>query len=259
MKEILNKISCCDCLAGFKLLPDSSIDCIWTDPPYNINYHYEEYDDARPQDDYLELMDAVFKESHRVLKDGKVMFMKQWYNNLPAILNIGSKYFTLHNLIIWKNSSPAQPKDNYKPVYEVILMFTKGKINYFNDKFETRKTIMPWNKGRIVNYYGKLTNLWDDIPNVYAGSIKHKEGVYKPGTNEKEHPAQHPIKLVTRCIGFVTKENEIVLDPFIGSGTTAIACKQLNRKFIGFEISEKYCDVAEKRLQQTVLSDVKLK
>lgn len=252
---ILNQIQNIDCLEGLKKIPNESIDCIWTDPPYNINYNYDEYNDSKTGPQYEALMEEIFKTSQFILKPGRCLFMKQWHKNIPLIMLIGLKYFKLHNLIIWKNSSPAQPKDNYKPVYEVIFMFTKGDITYFNDKFETRKTLMPWNKDRIENYYGKITNLWDDIPNIYAGSIKHKEGVYKPGTNEKEHPAQHPIKLVTRCIGFVTQENEIVLDMFMGSGTTAVACKQLNRNFIGFEISKKYIEIANKRLQQDNLQN----
>lgn len=246
----INKIYNMNCLEGLKLIDDNSIDCIWTDPPYNIGYEYNEYDDNKNELEYQKLIEEVFRQSSRILKDGKVMFMKQWYKNIQTILSISSSYLRLHNIIIWKNSSPAQPKDNYKPIYEVIFMFTKRNIDYFNDKFETRKTMMPWNKDKIENYFGKLTNLWDDIPNIYAGSIKHREGIYKTGTNEKEHPAQHPIKLVTRSIGFVTQKDEVVLDMFMGSGTTAVACKQLNRNFIGFEINKEYCDIAEKRLKK---------
>ena len=77
-----------------------------------------------------------------------------------------------------------------------------------------------------------------------------KEGVYEEGTNKKVHPAQHPIKLVTRCIGFVTKKGETILDPFIGSGTTAVACKKIGRNFIGFEIDKKYVDLAQKRVNK---------
>lgn len=250
----INKIYNLDCVKGFLLLESQSIDCVWTDPPYNIEYAYDRYKDNMGLEAYKALMDHVFKECWRVLKPGKTMFMKQFYKNLPFIMEIGCRYFNFHNLIIWKNSSPAQPNDNFKPAYEVILMFTKGEINYFNPKFEVRKTIMPWNKKRAENYYGKLTNIWDDIPYIYGGSIKHKEGIFKPGTNQKAHPCQHPMQLVVRSIGFTTQEGDVILDPFIGSGTTAEACKQLGRKFIGFEISPEYCKIAEERLKQEVLT-----
>ena len=245
-----------DCIQGLSNLAEESIDCVWTDPPYNINYHYEGYDDNLSEKEYWDMIDNVLAGCYKVLKIGKVMFMKQFWKNWYLSVQIAlDKGFKLHNVIIWKNSSPAQPNTNYKPIYEVILMFTKGDIDYFDDKFETRKTIMPWNKSRLENYFGKITNLWTDIPNIYAGSIKHKEGIYKDGTNEKAHPAQHPIKLVTRCIGFVTKEEDVVLDPFIGSGTTAVACKQLNRQCIGYEINPEYCKIAEERLSQKSVSD----
>lgn len=245
-----------DCLEGMKQMDNNSVDCIWTDPPYNINYHYDNYQDNLSEKKYWDLIDNIMIECYRVLKDGKCMFIKQFWKNQYRTTQLAlDKGFKIHNVIIWKNSSPAQPKDNYKPIYEVIIMITKEKLNYFNDKFETRTIIMPWAKGRLENYYGKLTNLWLDIPNIYAGSIKHKEGIYQSGTNKKAHPAQHPIKLVKRCIGFVTKEEDVILDPFIGSGTTAVACKQLNRKFIGFELSKDYCDIANERLSQQNLTN----
>lgn len=240
-----------DCLSGMDKLENDSVDCVWIDPPYNIDYKYEEYDDTLKEDEYKELLEACFSRFQRILKDGGVVFVKQFWKNMPLMFEIGCAYFKFYNMIIWANSSPAQPKTNYKPTYEPIFMFVKGEHpKYFNDKFETRTTIMPWSKKRLENYFGKIGNIWDDIPYVYGGSIKHPEAVYKPGTTEKEHPAQHPIKLVTRSIGFVTKEGDVVLDCFMGSGTTAVACKQLNRKYIGFEISEKYCEIANKRLSQ---------
>lgn len=254
-----NKILQGDCIKEMEKLPDNSIDCIWTDPPYNINYHYNNYSDNLEEDEYYKLLDNCFKEFKRLIKPNKLIFIKQFWRNMPMMLDIGRKYFKFYNQIIWKNSSPAQPKTDYKPMYEVILVFVSGeKPDYFNDKFETRETIMPWNKDRAKNYYGKIGNLWDDIPYVYAGSIKHKEGLYVPGTNRKEHPAQHPEKLVSRSIGFCTKEGEIVLDPFGGSGTVAAVCKKINRGFIIIEKDKHYIDLIKQRLENTTLFEKKL-
>lgn len=247
----LNKVYCMDCLEGMKQVQDQEIDCIWTDPPYNQNYDYSEYKDNLNTNDYFNLINNVVQEGYRVLKEGRFMFIKQSMKNIPMMFEIINKTdFKFHNLIIWKNSSPAQPKNNYKPSYEVIFMLSKGAPIYFNDKFETRKTIMPWDKKSKENYYGKLSNIWDDISYIYGGSIRHPEGIYKDGTNDKLHPCQHPIQLVIRCIGFVTKEEEVILDPFIGSGTTAISSKRLNRNFIGFEIDRAYVELCNKRLSQ---------
>lgn len=252
----LNKVYCMDCLEGLKQLDSNSIDCIWIDPPYNINYKYDIYKDNKEKEEYFNFIKKCLIESERVIKKGKVIFVKQFWKNIPDMLKITDGLLTFWNLIIWKNSSPAQPNDNFKPSYEVIFMFVKGdNIDFFDSKFEVRKTLMPWDKKRKENYYGKISNIWDDVPYIYAGSIKHKEAILKEGTNEKVHPAQHPIQLVIRSIGFVTKENDVVLDFFMGSGTTAVACRQINRNFIGFEISEEYCKVIEKRLSQKKIEE----
>ena len=251
----MNKIIHGDCIEEMKKLGEDSIDCIWTDPPYNINYNYENYKDDLESKEYRSLLHSFLVHSAIVLKEGGCLFIKQFWRNVPLMFDlIKGSSFTFHNMIIWKNSNPHQPKDNFKPAYEVILMFVKGeKIKYFNDKFEVRTTIMPWANKRAENYYGKITNLWEDVPYVYAGSIKHPEAVMEEGTKKKVHPAQHPLQLVIRCIGFVTKEGDTILDPFLGSGTTAVACKQLKRNCIGIEIDEKYVKVAKKRLEQKTL------
>jgi len=242
-------IYCGDCLEVMREMEDNSVDCLWTDPPFNIGYKYLEYKDNKEKSEYINILKEIDVQCKRLLKENRVLFMKQFHKNIPLILN--NITMNVHNIIIWKNSSPAQPKDNYKPIYEPIFMFINGdNIHYFNDKFETRKTILPWDKKKLENFYGKLTNIWDDIPPVYAGSIRHPEGIYSK-SGKKEHQAQHPVKLVTRSIGFTTKENDLVLDPFLGSGTTLVACKELGRRGIGIEISEKYCEIAVKRLKNT--------
>lgn len=251
----LNKVYNEDCLLGFQKLEDNSIDCIWTDPPFNVGYKYNKYKDRLEREDYKNFMGRVMLQCYRVLKEGKFLFVKQTYRNLDLMIDIRYN-FKLHNLIVWKNSNTDQPKNNYKTQYEVILMFLKGKEpDYFNPNFETKKTVLPFEAGGGINLNGKLTNLWLDIPNLYAGAIIHPEAVIKEGTKSKAHPAQHPKQLVKRCIGFVTKENDIVLDCFIGSGTTAVACKELNRNFIGFEIDKTYCQIAEERLKQQIITD----
>ena len=108
--------------------------------------------------------------------------------------------------------------------------------------------IMSWNKDRAENAKFQLLDYWDDIPLVYAGSIKHKEAILEHGTCKKAHPCQMPEMLPGRAILFSTDENDIVLDPFTGSGTTAMACKKLKRQFIGSEISEEYFKIIKSRL-----------
>lgn len=251
----INKIHNADCIELMKEIDEDSIDCIWTDPPYNINYSYENYKDDLESQEYKKLLSQLMENASIILKPGGVLFIKQFWRNMPLMFDIfKDTKFKFWNLVIWENSNPHQPKDNFKPAYEVIFMFVLGdKIRYWDEKFEVRTTLMPWDKSRKENYYGKISNLWKDIPYVYAGSIKHPEAQLKEGTKQKQHPAQHPMQLVKRCIGFATKENDLILDPFMGSGTSALACKQMKRNFIGIEIDEEYCKLANKRLSQQSL------
>lgn len=103
--------------------------------------------------------------------------------------------------------------------------------------------------GYSTEYKGQLKDRWDNIPFVYAGSIRHPEAVLIPGTNKKAHPCQMPVALAERAILFSTNEGDVVLDPFIGSGSTAIACVRTKRLYIGIEISEEYCQLAHHRLR----------
>jgi DNA modification methylase len=107
--------------------------------------------------------------------------------------------------------------------------------------------------GYSTQYRGQLKDRWDDIPFVYAGSISHPEAILKPGSNSKAHPCQMPVKLVGRAIMFSTDAGDLVLDPFLGSGTTTVAAKELGRRWIGIEIEEKYCQIAVERLRQEYL------
>ena len=97
---------------------------------------------------------------------------------------------------------------------------------------------------------GQLLDYWSDIPPVYAGSIRHKEAIMQPGTNKKAHPTQMPVGLATRAIVFSSDTDDTILDPFMGSGTTGVACVQTGRNFIGIEIDRNYYEIAEKRIKE---------
>ena len=154
------------------------------------------------------------------------------------------------NIIIWKRKSCANYSDKYLGGYEIIFFFTKNKENKFVPEGFLRDTQFLKRWDGTKEYKGRLNDLWDDIKPVTAGDLKHPEGCYKEGSGSKEHPAQHPEELVLRSIKCATNEGDVVLDIFMGSGTTANACRKCNRKYIGFEISPEYCKVAEKRICQ---------
>lgn len=248
-----NNIYNIDCIEGIKLIDNESVQTIWTDPPYNINYDYKgQYNDKR--NNYYLWCEEWIKECYRILKSNGSIFIKMWSLNMPKICEILEKTgFKLKNIIVWKRHSQAGYKDRFLGGYETIIFYTKTDNNkFYPDRvLEKTKFTSRWDDKK--EYKGRLHDLWIDIKPIFSGSLKHREGVYKEGTGEKLHPAQHPIALVSRCIISSTDKDDVVVDLFMGSGTTAVACSQLGRNFIGFEISQYYCNLAKKRLAQSKL------
>jgi site-specific DNA-methyltransferase (adenine-specific) len=99
-----------------------------------------------------------------------------------------------------------------------------------------------------------MLDTWDDITYVYAGSVVHPEAILRPGTCKKEHPCQMPQGIAARAMLFSTDPGDLIVDPFSGSGTTLRTAKNLSRKAIVIEIDERYCELAVKRMRQTVMA-----
>lgn len=252
-----------DCISGMREhIPDNSIDCVWTDPPFNIGYKYDKYQDDRDLQEYFAWCKDWVRECHRILKPEGSIFIKMWSRYIFEFQKILTECgFVFQNIIVWKRKNCANYCSRFLGGYEIIFFFTKSKENKFIPEGFLRETqfLEKWDGSKT--FKGRLNDLWDDIKPVVAGSLRHPEGCYKEGTGSKEHPAQHPEELVIRSIKCTTNEGDIVLDCFMGSGTVANACKKCNRRFIGFEISDQYCDVAQKRLSaemQTLLDTFKI-
>jgi DNA modification methylase len=220
-----------DCLEGCRKLPDNSIDLIITDPPYNfIAYGGGFYDYGKVgARTYLTKLKKLkcdkyapsefLKEAKRILKKFNFVvfcnkFLIKDYINF-AVKN--SFNFDIHCLIK-KNPIPA-------------------KQNHFLHNIEYIVVIRE--KGATFNLKCNLS----DYEKYYITTSKQN----------KLHPAQKPVELIRKYIRVLSKEGDIVLDGYGGSGTTYVACKQLNRKFIGFEINKEYCEIAKKRLAQQIL------
>ena len=204
----LNTIQNIDCIKGFKMLPDKSIDLILTDPPYGLNKKEIE------NDNNLKLFYKILPESHRVLKDDtffitffSTKFLPQVFKNNPF------KYFW--NFILYCPNGRVLSPIGYTK-YMSCIVFKKG-----NPKM-TKK-----GKDIFVDTPGKL--------------VEPDEGFIN-------HPTPKPKTFIKEILQMFSKEGDIVLDPFIGSGSTAVACKQIKRNFIGFEINEEYCKLAQERL-----------
>lgn len=243
--DFINQIICGDCLEVMEELPGNCVDIVFTDPPYNKNYPYRDYKDKRT--DYWDWLKNVFIKINRILKKDSSIYVKQDLDNLYNMMTILNTISDYKNIINWKNQSQGHPKSNYDKFAEVILFYTLGSP-IFNTYAERR--IKPENYwsgcGKI--FKGKMSNYWDDIKPVFSGCVHNKEAEIDVKTNKKFHSCQMPVGLAKRGIRFSSNEGDVILDPFIGSGTTAVACKELKRKYIGIDDDQKYCEIAIKRI-----------
>jgi DNA modification methylase len=187
-------------------------------------------------------------EISRVLKVNFSIYIKQDLDNLYNMMTILNNIADYKNIINWKNHSQGQPKNNYNKFAEVILFYTKGKP-IFNTYAEKRRKPDNYWSGCGKIFKGKMTNLWDDIKPINSGCIKNKEAELDIKTNKKLHSCQMPIALVKRCINFSSNENNIILDPFLGSGTVAVAYVESKRKYIGIDNNKEYVEIAERRIK----------
>lgn len=229
---------------------NKSVDLIFADPPFNLN---KDFDNDLSEDEYIDLCGAWIYSCNFALKDNGAIFwmtIHEWVGDMMRFL---SQKMWLRNMIIWKNTS-MPIKDKFCISYQPILWYVKNINDYtFNFGFEKRisTAIIP---GKKENKAGSIRDIWDDIPFVNGGCMPNKEAILIRGTKKKAHSCQMPIRLAKRAIGYCSKEGDIILDPFMGSGTTLHAAKSMNRKAIGIEIKEKYCEIAAKRLSQDVLN-----
>ena len=225
-----NKIYCGDCLELMKQLDENSINLIITSPPYNINIDYgEEYSDNLSLEQYKEWILKIYKEFYRISKDGGLVCINvgnQRNSGLPhyTYFLLKEAGFNIIKEIFW-----------YKGLYyiqgETIFVCCKGeKYNNFYNK----------NDGFFSN--GQFSTVWE---------MRYKKGESK---NSLNHNAFFVKQLPRNFILINTQEGDLVLDPFMGSGTTALACKELNRKYIGMELNPKYIETANKRLSQQILN-----
>lgn len=231
---------------NMKELPDNSIHLMITSPPYNVS---KEYDEDLSLKEYLQFLENSFKETYRVLVNGGRACIN--------VANLGRKPyiplsdyiskimiaigFNMRGEIIWNKAASASPSTAWgswqsaanptlRDVHEYILVFSKG--NYKREKGKKENTIskeqfMEWTK-----------SIW----------TINAESARRIG-----HPAPFPEELPNRLIQLYSFKDDIILDPFMGSGTTAVSALKTNRKFVGYEINKKYIDLAKKRIEPLLI------
>lgn len=245
IEKYINHIHHGDCLELFKNIPDNSVDVTFADPPFNLKKNYNSYSDSKEFKEYLEWCEQWIYEMVRVTKPTGSIFIHnipKWLTYFSAFLN---KYAHFKHWIAW--DAPTAPMGkSLQPAHYGILFYTKkekgAKI------YELRHPHKRDRKyGHLLKDYGGkkdglhpfgplVSDVWTDIHR-----IKH---------NRKRdlHPCQLPIHLMDRIILMTTDEGDIVLDPFSGTGTTAISAKRLGRKFIGFELDKTYIEISKEKL-----------
>ncbi len=227
-------------------LPDNSVHLMVTSPPYNVG---KDYDENLSLQEYRDFLSIVWKEVHRVLVPGGRVCIN--------VANLGRKpYIPLHALIIedmqkigflmrgeviWNKASTASPSTAWgswlspknpvlRDVHEYILIFSKDTFR--RENHNNKKSTLERDE------FLELTkSIW-----TFGAESARKVG----------HPAPFPVELPLKCIKLYTFENDVVLDPFIGSGTTAIAALISNRRFIGYDTEEKYVYIGERRIKEVL-------
>lgn len=240
----INQILYGDCLELFKSMPNDSVDCIFADPPFNLNKKYNSHVDKLLDTEYLEWCSLWIDECLRVLKDSGFIFL----HNIPKWLTFYANFLNykavFRHWISWDAMTAPMGK-TLQPAHYGILFYSKT-----NDRSKFKEIRYPHKrdrKGVLIKDYGGKKNIlhpfgplcsdvWTDIHR-----IRHSK--YRD-----EHPCQLPIHLLERIILMGTEEKDIILDPFMGTGTTALAAKRLGRNFIGFEKDEKYCEISNKKI-----------
>lgn len=241
IEEYLNKIINADCLDVLHQLPDACIDLVVTSPPYNLKNStgngmkdgrggkwanaalikgYENYDDCMPVEEYAKWQHEVLLELVRVIKDdGAIFYNHKWRVQDGLIQDRRDIVYDvpLRQIIIWKRKGGINFNAGYfLPTYEVIYLIAKKDFK-----------LAPH-----CNSYG---DVWE---------IKQEQ--------RNDHPAPFPVELIDRIVSSTTAQ--IILDPFMGSGTTAVVAAGLGRDFIGIEKSAKYCESANARLEKNKLN-----
>jgi len=208
--SLLNTIQNIDCFNGFKIISDNSIDLILTDPPYGLNKA------GIKNDNNLDLFYSSLPESHRILKNDSFYITFFSIKFLPDIFKNNPFQYFWNFILHCPNGRVMSPIGFTK--YMSCVVFKKGNPRMI----KKGKDIFMDTPGRMI----------------------------EPDEGFINHPTPKPKTFIKELLMLFSKENDIVLDPFMGSGSTAVACKQLKRNFIGFEISNDYCKLARERLKK---------
>jgi modification methylase len=238
--DFVNKIICGDCISIMKQMPDECLDLVVTSPPYNLKNStgngmkggrggkwknaalvngYSHHNDNMPHEEYVQWQRNCLSEMFRLIKsDGAIFYNHKWRVQSGILQDRQDiiSGFPVRQIIIWRRKGGINFNPGYfLPTYEVIYLIAKPKF-----KLAPR-----------ANAHGDIWEFTQEMNNI--------------------HPAPFPVALIDRIISSTLAQ--LILDPFLGSGTTAVAASLLGRDYIGIELSPEYCKLSEERLSKTIL------
>lgn len=236
--NFINKIICGDCIEIMKQMPDGSVDLAVTSPPYNLKNStgngmkdgrggkwanaalqngYTHHEDTMPHDKYVAWQRECLTQMMRLIRDDGAIFYNHKWRVQNGVLQDRQDIvsgFPVRQIIIWRRKGGINFNAGYfLPTYEVIYLIAKKKF-------------------KLAPKANALGDVWEFTQEM-----------------NNSHPAPFPVRLIERIIG--STKAKVILDPFMGSGTTAVAARNLGRNYIGIDISPDYCQMAERRLTRT--------
>jgi len=247
-----------DAVQVLPLLERHSVDLMVADPPYNLTKSFNGSKFAeRSSDEYERWMRSWITVAAQVLKPTASLYICSEWRSSSSVQRVVEQFFTIRNRITWEREKGRGALANWKNCHEDIWFCTVSDEYHFDVEAvkQRREVVAPyrdqdgkpkdWNEDAEGNF--RLThpsNLWTDISVPFWSMPENTD-----------HPTQKPEKLIAKLILASSKPGDVVLDPFLGSGTTSVVARKLGRQYIGIEMEEEYCLIAEKRLATASIGD----
>jgi site-specific DNA-methyltransferase (adenine-specific) len=250
-EQILNRTICQDIYTALPYLPECFVDLLFIDPPYNLSKDFNGHTfKSQPLDEYAKWTDSWLSQFVRILKPTASIYICADWRSSAAVNTVVQKYFKVRNRITWEREKGRGALRNWKNASEDIWFCTVSDEYTFNIEAVKlrRRVVAPytlengepkdWERSDNGNFrVTHPSNIWTDLTVPFWSMPENTD-----------HPTQKPEKLLAKIILASSNPGDVVFDPFLGSGTTSVVAKKLGRSFVGVEIDETYCCLAEKRL-----------
>lgn len=248
-----NRIVLGDFESALKGIADGAVDLLFLDPPYNLDKNFGGWTfKERSIDDYAHYLDEVISALIPKLKPSATVYICGDWKTSVSIPSIAGKHFRIRNRITWEREKGRGAQGNWKNCSEDIWFCTvSDRYTFHPERVRLRRRVVApyrdgsgapkdWESGAEGSFRDTApSNLWTDITIPFWSMPENTD-----------HPTQKSEKLLAKLILASSEEGQLVLDPFLGSGTTAVVCRKLKRDFIGIERHPEYCLIAQKRLLQ---------